>query len=119
MTTWKLVTRSKSKGEIRVIILRTHNDVLLMKHLHKFFSRDDLPWVNLIWEKYYRNGEVPGHNMKGSFWWKGLLRLLDTFKGIAKDNFGIGDTILLWSDLWNGSILRHEYPQLYSFAKDN
>jgi hypothetical protein len=99
MAAWKQVTRPKSKCGPGVIKLRTYNDAILMKHLHKFFSRDDLPWVNLIWEKYYRNGKVPGHTLKGSFWWKGLLRLLDTFKGIAKANFGVGDTILLWFDL--------------------
>jgi hypothetical protein len=45
--------------------------------------------------------------------------LLNTFKGIAKANFGTWDTILLWTDLWNGSIMQHTYPHLYSFAKDN
>jgi hypothetical protein len=78
-----------------------------------------LPCVHLIWAKYYRNGKVPGHILKELFWWRGLLKLLNTFKGIVKANFEIGDTILLWSDLWNGSILQYIYPQLYSFAKDN
>jgi hypothetical protein len=48
--------------------------------------------------------------MKGSFWWKVLLRLLDTYKGIAKVDFGTGDTILLWTDLWNGLVLQYEFP---------
>jgi hypothetical protein len=38
---------------------------------------------------------------------------------LQKGEFGTGDTILLWTDVWNGSILQHTYPQLYSFAKDN
>jgi hypothetical protein len=95
---WKLVTFPKAKGGLGVIRLRTHNEALLMKHLHKFYSRNDMPWVHLIWEKYYRNGKVPGHTIKGSFWWRGLLKLLNSFKGIAKADFGTGDTILLWSD---------------------
>jgi hypothetical protein len=55
--------------------------------------------------------------MKGSFRWRNILRLLDAYKGIAKVNFGSGDTILLWHDLWNGQVLKLTYPQLYSFAK--
>jgi hypothetical protein len=43
MVAWKLVTRPKTKGGLGVTKLRTHNDALLTKHLHKFFSREDLP----------------------------------------------------------------------------
>jgi hypothetical protein len=119
LAAWKLVTRPKSKGGLGVIRLRAHNDTLLMKHLHNFFSENDLPWVKLIWEKYYIKGKLARHIMKGSFWWRGMLKLLDIFKGIAKANFRTRDAILLWSNSWNGSILQHEYPQFYSFAKDN
>jgi hypothetical protein len=59
MTTWKLVARPKRKGGLRVIRLRLQNDALLMKHLHKFFSKEDLPWVQLIWRKYYSNDRLP------------------------------------------------------------
>jgi hypothetical protein len=31
-----------------------------MKYLHKFYNKDDLPWVQLIWSKYYENGKLPG-----------------------------------------------------------
>jgi hypothetical protein len=37
-----------------------------MKNLHKFYSKDDLPWVKLLWNKYYTNGKLPGQTMKGS-----------------------------------------------------
>jgi hypothetical protein len=53
LAAWKLVTRPKSKGGLSVIRLRLQNDVLLMKNLHKFFNRMDLPWVKLLWFKYY------------------------------------------------------------------
>jgi hypothetical protein len=48
-----------------------------------------------------------------------MLKLLDTFKGIAQAHFGSGESILFWQDMWNGSILQHDYPQLYSFTKNN
>jgi hypothetical protein len=90
--------------------------VLLPKNVHKFYSRKDLPWVNLIWLAYYRNGKLPNKPNKGSFWWKSIMKLLDTYKGIAHVTAGIGDIILFWKDLWNDIILQQSYPQLHSFA---
>jgi hypothetical protein len=51
-----------------VINLRRQNDVLLMKHLHKFYSKEDLPWVKLIWPNYYRNGKLTRMVKRESFW---------------------------------------------------
>jgi hypothetical protein len=60
LAAWNLVTRPKRKGGLGVIRLRVHNDALLMKHLHKFYSKVDLPWVQLVWGEYYKNGRLPG-----------------------------------------------------------
>jgi hypothetical protein len=54
----------KSKGGLGVIKLRIQNEVLLIKNLDKFFSKADLPWVKLIWDKYYSNGSLFGNRMK-------------------------------------------------------
>jgi hypothetical protein len=56
-------------------------------------------------EKNYRNDKLPVPTMKGSFWWRSLLRLLTCYKGIASVTVGTGDTTLFWKDLWNGRIL--------------
>jgi hypothetical protein len=90
---------TKKRGGLGVIRLRLQNDALLMKNLDKFFNKANLPWVKLIWSQYYSNGKLPGHAMKGFFWWRSILRLLDNYKGIAKANFHSGDTILFWHDL--------------------
>jgi hypothetical protein len=59
------------------------------KHLDKFYKKEDIPWVNLIWNAYYPNGEVPQTTKdKGSFWWRGILKLVDLFKGIASCKVG-------------------------------
>jgi hypothetical protein len=50
-----------------VLDIRTHNDVLLLKSLHKFHNRENLPWVNLIWENYYKNGRLPVQLRKDLF----------------------------------------------------
>jgi hypothetical protein len=88
-----------------------------MKNLDKFFFKVDLPWVNLLWSQYYTNGRVPGNIMKGSFWWRSILRLLDNFKGIAKASFGTGDTILFWCVMWNGQVLKLSFPSCIVMPK--
>jgi hypothetical protein len=36
LSAWKMVTKSKSKGGLRVINVQRQNEVLVLKHLHKF-----------------------------------------------------------------------------------
>jgi hypothetical protein len=119
LVAWKLVCKPKKKGGLGVIKLRLQNDALLMKNLDKFFSKADFPWVKLVWSQYYANGHLPGSSKKGSFWWRSILKLLDTFKGIVGAEYGIGDTILFWHDLWNNHVLKLSFPQLHSFAKSD
>jgi uncharacterized protein (UPF0332 family) len=61
----KIVTKRKTKGGLGVINLRMQNEVLLLKNLHKFYNKEDLPWMNLIWTNYYRNGQIPSQVKKG------------------------------------------------------
>ena len=91
------------KSHSSVLNLRTQNEALLLKHLHKFFNRADVPWVHLIWEQYYNNGNVPGIKRKGSFWWKDITKLLVSFKGKAMVHINDGATCLFWEDLWQNS----------------
>jgi hypothetical protein len=53
-----MVCLPKEEGGLGVINLKTHNEALLLKNLHKFFNKSDIPWVHLIWEKHYRNGKL-------------------------------------------------------------
>jgi len=98
--------------------LQTQNDALLLKNLDKFFNRKDLPWVNLVWEKYYSNGRLPGGTKKDSFWWRDILKLLTKFKGIAYVSVQDGSSVLFWEDQWNNLVSRLEFPELHSFAKN-
>lgn len=90
---------------------------MLMKYLHKFYNRDDIPWVGLVWESYYSNGRLPGNISKGSFWWKDVTKLIHKFKSIAKVDLKDGMTCMFWSDMWLGMIPETSFPELYSFAK--
>ena len=53
LAAWPLVCKPKDMGGLGVIDLQNQNDCLLRKHLDKVFNKADLPWVKLIWEKYY------------------------------------------------------------------
>lgn len=56
---WEIVCLPKSEGGLGVLRLSTQNEALLLKYLDKFFNRTDIPWVQLVWEKYYSNGKLP------------------------------------------------------------
>jgi hypothetical protein len=58
------------KGGLGVIKLRVQNEALLLKNLHKFFNKANLPWVYLVWSQYYSNGKLPTNTSKGSSWWQ-------------------------------------------------
>jgi hypothetical protein len=55
LAAWDLVRKPKSKGGLGVVNLSIQNDALLLKQLHKFYSKADIQWVDLIWQKYYNN----------------------------------------------------------------
>jgi hypothetical protein len=83
----------KEKGGLGVLNLRLQNDALLMKHLSKFYNRADVPWVQLVWNKYY-SAKVPHAAREvGSFWWKDVLRLNIIFRGISRCHLGNGSSI--------------------------
>ena len=109
-----MVCLPKMEGGLGIINLKTHNEGLLMKFLHKFFNKMDIPWVHLVWNNYYANGQLPGQQKKRSFSWKDIVKLLDQFKELAVVSINSGDTVLFWQDLWKGSVPQQAYPELYS-----
>jgi hypothetical protein len=118
MVAWNKCTRPKRKGGLGIVNLRNQNMALLLKFLDKFYNKRDIPWVNLIWNSYYANGEIPHASKDGSFWWRDILKLCDEFKAIAKCNIGNGTTVLFWQDIWNNCILQQTFPRLFSYAKN-
>jgi hypothetical protein len=65
-----------------------------MKNLNKFFNKEYLPWVKLVWIDYYGNDQVLSLTKKCSFWWRDNLKLLTYYKGMAQAIAGSGDTIV-------------------------
>jgi hypothetical protein len=98
-----------------VINLALQNKALLMKNLHKFYNRVDIPWINIIRANHYSH-LLPSNKPVGSFWWRDVLKTLEFFKGIARVEIRDGKTTLLWHDNWDGICKSAQYPELWSFA---
>ena len=123
LAAWDMVCRPKEKGGLGVINLQLQNQGLLIKHLHKFYNKADIPWVSLLWDSYY-DGVVPHATVLcGSFWWKDIFKLADNYRAVASVSVNKGDSVLFWSDAWNlgGSSmpLRQRLPRLFSYAFDD
>jgi hypothetical protein len=117
LVAWPLVQRPKKKGGLGIKNLLLQNDALRMKQLHKFYSKSDIPWVNLVWFKYY-NGRVPHIQREvGSFWWRDIFRLKNLYGGITSCQLGDGSSILFWRDNWAGECIEDLFPNLAQFAR--
>jgi hypothetical protein len=117
LVSWKKICRPKEQGGLGVLNLDVQNKTLLLKNLHKYYNHLDIPWVNLIRDTYYDEDRPPGIKMEGSFWWKSHLKLLDSYKALARCNVGNGKTALFWTDLWSDNCLHLKFPHLITFAK--
>jgi hypothetical protein len=68
LVAWEKVTTPKDKGGLGLKNLRIMNEALLIKHLHKFYNKEDVPWVQLIWNNHYLDDQIPHASAeKGSF----------------------------------------------------
>jgi hypothetical protein len=79
----EIVQKPKEKGGLGVLNLRLQNNALPMKHLSKFYNKAGIPWIHLVWSKYYTTKVPHAARESGSFWWKDVLRLNVIFRGIA------------------------------------
>jgi hypothetical protein len=52
LAAWSNVQKPKSQGGLGVINLAVQHKALLIKHLHNFFNRADIPWVDLTWKAF-------------------------------------------------------------------
>ena len=102
--------------------LGVQNMALLLKHLHKFLNRVDLPWVSLIWDTYYHSYVPQGTDICGSFWWKDICKLLDHYRNTTWIQVNSGNSALFWSDKWkigdSVAPLQSRFSRLFSYVKD-
>jgi hypothetical protein len=117
LAAWDMICKPKQKGGLGILDFKKQNEALLMKHLHKFYNKEDLPWVKLVWS-YYPNGVPQATNLCGSFWWRDIMKLVDKYIAVCNATAGCGDSILFWNDTWNGILPSKQFPRLHSFALD-
>lgn len=118
LATWELVCRPKNKGGLGIINFKIQNQGLLLKHLHKFYNKKEVPWVELIWNTYYVESVPHASDPCGSFWWRDILQLSDVYRGVTTVKIGNGSSVLFWKDLLHDQLLSDSHPRAYSYAKD-
>jgi hypothetical protein len=81
LVAWENVTTPNDKGGLGLKNLRIMNEALLIKHLHKFYNKEDLPWVQLIWNTHYLDGQISHASAeKCSFWFRDIMKSCDHFR---------------------------------------
>jgi len=98
LAAWEMVTVPKQQGGLGIKDLYLQNEALLLKHLHRFYNKVDVPRVNLIWNTYYQHKVPHLAPAKGSFCWKDILKLHEHFREVTHCLTGMGDTVGLWED---------------------
>jgi hypothetical protein len=99
LVAWGNATRPKNQGGLKIINLRAHKTALLLKHLHKFYNKANIPWVQLTWQAFYSSPSPPHHRKGvGSFWWRDIMFLSDNFFMMASCKAKAGNTIYFWRD---------------------
>ena len=84
-------------GGLGILNLQLQNEALLLKQLHKFYCKEKIPWVDLVWSLY--STAVPhAQTVKGSFWWRDIFSLVDKYRSITSCTVGNGSSILFWKD---------------------
>ena len=86
------------------------------KMLHKFYNQNITPWVKLIWDTYYSDAIPHATAPCGSFWWRELVKLMPTYRGVTKVLINDGRSILFWKDEWNQHVLEETFPRAFSYT---
>jgi hypothetical protein len=117
LAAWSLVCRPKRHGGLGIVNFEIQNKALLLKQLHKFYNKEDILWVKLIWSMYAPGSAPHAQSRRGSFWCRDEFSLVDTYRSICSCNIGSGETVLFWKDFWHGNeLLCNQFPRLYSFG---
>lgn len=113
-----MVYHPKKHGGLGVLNLRVQNEAMLLKYLHKFYNRMDIPWVTLLWNTYYNTSIPHATDPCGSPWCRDILQLSPSFRGVSRIEIRRGTTALFWKDLWLDGMLSEIYPRAYSYTMD-
>jgi hypothetical protein len=117
LAAWNLVCRPKKHGGLGIINFELQNNALLLKQLHKFYCKADIPWVKLVWSLYSPDSPPHAQSKRGSFWWKDVFSLIHIYRSVSMPKVVSGETILFWKDFWhNDELLCDTFPRLFSYS---
>jgi hypothetical protein len=117
LAAWDLVCRPKRRGGLGIINFEIQNTALLLKQLHKFYRKADVPWVNLVWSLYSTDAAPHAQSKRGSFWWRDVFSLVEIYRSITSSKIGAGDSVLFWKDYWHDNhLLCDTFPRLFSYT---
>ena len=106
----------KQSGGLGVLNLKTQNEALLLKFLHKFYNKMDIPWVYLTWKSDYSKKIPHATDPVGSFWWRDVAKLMPVYRGISTIQVANGRNVLFWKDSWDDNIIADKYPRAFSYT---
>jgi hypothetical protein len=104
--------KPKNQGGLGIVDVATHNKVLMMKNLHKFFNKADLSRVKMIWGTY--NSTLPAGKLEGSPWWKTRIKLIGTYKQVVTSIVENGATTTYYGMVF-GMVL-HSHNNCHNFS---
>jgi hypothetical protein len=117
LAAWELVCKPKKFGGLGIKKIELQNNALLLKQLHKFYSKADIPWVKLVWSLYSPDSPPHAQSKRGSFWWRDVFSLVHIYRSITSAIVATGDSVLFWKDYWcTDRLLCDDYPRLFSFS---
>ncbi|CAL4983020.1 unnamed protein product [Urochloa decumbens] len=110
----ELACRSKEDGGLSLKDLATLNKSLMMKHVHKLFTRESNPWTD--WICYWYD---EGHADEDMSCWRDIKKLIPEYRQLTVVALGEGETTSFWHDTWSeAGVLQHALPALYSHCLD-
>jgi hypothetical protein len=94
--------------------IELQNKAFLLKQLHKFYCKKDIPWVKLVWD-LYDQGAPHTQSSRWSFWRRDIFSLVGDYRSITTTHIGNGQATLFWKDFWrSGGTLCNQFPRLFS-----
>jgi hypothetical protein len=102
LAAWSMVC---GKGGLCTINPHLQNNDLLLKHLERFYNNADVPWVKLVRDAYYHDTVPHVVTISGSFWWRGVLGLVDVWITMIICKVVSGSSALFWNDKWQQNLL--------------
>ncbi|GJM85005.1 hypothetical protein PR202_ga00732 [Eleusine coracana subsp. coracana] len=114
LVAWAHACQPKEAGGIGIKQLRTQNQCLLLKLLHRLHHPDGSSWSR--WARDNVCLATLGGDVQGTHW-DALRALLPTYRRITTVVVGDGRSTHFWEDTWlDGAPLTHSFPALHSHA---